>query len=89
MQKFRNKKLHLQLRQIHGIFWPDAIRNEELWESTQKEEVAISIMIGETEMVWLYLEERERTPPESHGILNAKGNREDRLQCNRGDVQSE
>lgn len=46
-------------------------------------------MIGETEMVWLYLEERERTPPESHGILNAKGNREDRLQCNRGDVQSE
>ena len=58
-------------------------------ERTRKEEVAITIMIGETEMDWLYLEERERTPPESHGIVNAKGNREDRLQCNRGDVQSE
>ena len=31
MQKFRNKILYPQLRQIHGIFWPDVIRNEELW----------------------------------------------------------
>jgi len=39
VQTFVNKRL----RQILGIFWPNVIKNEDLWVRTGQEDVAITI----------------------------------------------